>query len=174
MKTEEHKHAMQHPPEDDAGRSGHSSAMYKRFGLMAALMFVAMYALMYAMIDSWQNLIPNTNNLYMTLLMMSAMLVIELLVMKGMYANKKMNWSIGFVSVAIGVFSWFGIREQINIGDREFAKGMIPHHAAAILMSEKAHLSDPELIQLQRDILTTQAQEIALMKRKLKELDKDN
>ena len=48
---------------------------------------------------------------------------------------------------------------------------MIPHHAAAILMSEKAHLTDPELIQLQKNILETQAEEIELMKRKLKEFE---
>lgn len=123
------------------------------------------------MIDGLQNLIPNINNLYMTLLMTSAMLLIELVIMKGMYANKKINWLIAIVSVVIGLFSWFGIREQINVGDKQFAKGMIPHHAAAILMAEKANLTDPELIQLQKNILETQAQEIELMKRKLKELE---
>ncbi|MCH5688794.1 hypothetical protein LWM68_33780 [Niabella sp. W65] len=40
-------------------------------------------------------------------------------------------------------------------------------------MSEKAHLTDPELIQLQKNILKTQAEEIELMKRKLKEFEND-
>ena len=105
----------------------------------------------------------------MTLLMVSAMLVIELWIMKGMYQNKKINRVIITFSLAIGVFSWFGIREQINVGDKQFVKGMIPHHAAAVLMSEKAKLTDPELIELQKNILETQAKEIELMKRKLKE-----
>lgn len=151
--------------------SKHSLTMYKRFAVMAIVMFGAMYLIMYSMIDGLQNLIPNINNLYMTLLMTSAMLLIELVIMKGMYANKKINWLIAIVSVVIGLFSWFGIREQINVGDKQFAKGMIPHHAAAILMAEKANLTDPELIQLQKNILETQAQEIELMKRKLKELE---
>ena len=60
-------------------------------------------------------------------------------------------------------------REQINVGDKQFVKGMIPHHAAAVLMSEKAKLTDPELIELQKNILETQAKEIEFMKRKLKE-----
>ena len=97
------------------------------------------------------------------------MLIIELLIMKGMYQNKKINWAVITVSLAIGIFSWFGIREQINVGDKQFVKGMIPHHAAAVLMSEKAKLTDPELIELQKNILETQAKEIELMKRKLKE-----
>ena len=103
--------------------------------------------------------------------MVSAMLVIEIWIMKGMYQNKKINWAIITVSLAIGIFSWFGIREQINVGDKQFVKGMIPHHAAAVLMSEKAKLTDPELIELQKNILETQAKEIELMKRKLKEFE---
>ena len=38
-------------------------------------------------------------------------------------------------------------------------------------MSEKAKLTDPELIELQKNILETQAKEIELMKRKLKEFE---
>ena len=57
------------------------------------------------------------------------------------------------------------------MGDREFVKGMILHHSAAVLMSEKAKLTDPELIELQKNILETQAKEIELMKRKLKEFE---
>ena len=162
---------MQHKQKSEENNPNHSLAMYKRFAVMAVAMFIAMYFIMYAMIDGLNNLIPNINNLYMTLLMVSAMLIIELLIMKGMYQNKKINWAVIAVSLAIGVFSWFGIREQINVGDKQFVKGMIPHHAAAVLMSEKAKLTDPELIDLQKNILETQAKEIELMKRKLKEFE---
>lgn len=167
----ENKHDMHHHTANEAHNANHSLAMYKRFAVMAVAMFAAMYFLMYAMIDRLDNLIPNINNLYMTLLMVSAMLVIELWIMKGMYQNKKINWAIIAFSLAIGIFSWFGIREQINVGDKQFVKGMIPHHAAAVLMSEKAKLTDPELIELQKNILETQAKEIEFMKRKLKEFE---
>ncbi len=169
MESMKNQHGMQHTQKSEENNPNHSLAMYKRFALMAVAMFVAMYFIMYAMIDGLQNLIPNINNLYMTLLMVSAMLVIEIWIMKGMYQNKKINWAIITVSLAIGIFSWFGIREQLFVGDKEFVKGMIPHHAAAVLMSEKAKLTDPELIELQKNILETQAKEIELMKRKLKE-----
>ncbi|QIY83166.1 DUF305 domain-containing protein [Chryseobacterium sp. NEB161] len=162
---------MQHKQKSEENNPNHSLAMYKRFAVMAVAMFIAMYFIMYAMIDGLNNLIPNINNLYMTLLMVSAMLIIELLIMKGMYQNKKINWAIITVSLAIGIFSWFGIREQLFVGDKEFVKGMIPHHAAAVLMSEKAKLTDPELIELQKNILETQAKEIEFMKRKLKEFE---
>ena len=171
MESMKNQHGMQHTQKSEENNPNHSLAMYKRFALMAVAMFVAMYFIMYAMIDGLNNLIPNINNLYMTLLMVSAMLVIELWIMKGMYQNKKINRVIITFSLAIGVFSWFGIREQINVGDKQFVKGMIPHHAAAVLMSEKAKLTDPELIELQKNILETQAKEIELMKRKLKEFE---
>lgn len=171
MESMKNQHGMQHTQKSEENNSNHSLAMYKRFAVMAVAMFVAMYFIMYAMIDGLDNLIPNINNLYMTLLMVSAMLVIELCIMKGMYQNKKINWAIITFSLAVGVFSWFGIREQINVGDNQFVKGMIPHHAAAVLMSEKAKLTDPELIQLQKNILETQAQEIEFMKRKLNEFE---
>ena len=171
MESMKNQHGMQHTQKSEENNPNHSLAMYKRFALMAVAMFVAMYFIMYAMIDGLNNLIPNINNLYMTLLMVSAMLIIELLIMKGMYQNKKINWAVITVSLAIGIFSWFGIREQINVGDKQFVKGMIPHHAAAVLMSEKAKLTDPELIELQKNILETQAKEIEFMKRKLKEFE---
>ncbi len=171
MESMKNQHGMQHTQKSEENNPNHCLAMYKRFALMAVAMFVAMYFIMYAMIDGLQNLIPNINNLYMTLLMVSAMLIIEIWIMKGMYQNKKINWAIITVSLAIGIFSWFGIREQLFVGDKEFVKGMIPHHAAAVLMSEKAKLTDPELIELQKNILETQAKEIELMKRKLKEFE---
>jgi len=171
MESMENQHEMQHNHKNEKHNTNLSLAMYKRFAVMAVAMFIAMYFIMYAMIDGLQNLILNINNLYMTLLMVSAMLIIELLIMKGMYENKKINWAIITVSLAIGIFSWFGIREQLFVGDKEFVKGMIPHHAAAVLMSEKAKLTDPELIRLQKNILETQAQEIEFMKRKLNEFE---
>ena len=171
MESMENQHEMQHNHKNEKHNTNHSLTMYKRFAVMAVAMFVAMYFIMYAMIDGLQNLILNINNLYMTLLMVSAMLIIELLIMKGMYENKKINWAIITVSLAIGIFSWFGIREQLFVGNKEFVKGMIPHHAAAVLMSEQAKLTDPELIQLQKNILETQAQEIEFMKRKLNEFE---
>ena len=171
MESMKNQHGIQHTQKSEENNPNHSLAMYKRFALMAVAMFVAMYFIMYAMIDGLNNLIPNINNLYMTLLMVSAMLIIEIWIMKGMYQNKKINWAIITVSLAIGIFSWFGIREQLFVGDKEFVKGMIPHHAAAVLMSEKAKLTDPELIELQKNILETQAKEIELMKRKLKEFE---
>ena len=91
MENMQNSHHAGHSSEHGTHNPKHASGMYKRFAVMAVAMFAVMYFIMYAMIDEWQNLIPNINNLYMTLLMTSAMLLIELAIMKVMYPNRKMN-----------------------------------------------------------------------------------
>jgi uncharacterized protein (DUF305 family) len=61
---------------------------------------------------------------------------------------------------------------QAGVTDKQFLKGMIPHHAAAILMSTKYTAQDPEIQKLQQEIITSQQEEIKIMKAKLKELNK--
>lgn len=48
---------------------------------------------------------------------------------------------------------------------------MIPHHSSAIMVSQKAHLKDPEAIQLAKDIIEAQKREIAQMKKMLQRLE---
>nr|WP_251966151.1 DUF305 domain-containing protein [Pediococcus pentosaceus] len=47
---------------------------------------------------------------------------------------------------------------------------MIPHHSTAILTSERAQLSDPEVKALAQKIAKTQREEITEMKRLLKKV----
>lgn len=48
---------------------------------------------------------------------------------------------------------------------------MIPHHAGAILMCEKASLQDPEIKEPRKTIIAGQRAEIEQMKSKLQRLD---
>ncbi|WP_395708381.1 DUF305 domain-containing protein [Reyranella sp.] len=50
------------------------------------------------------------------------------------------------------------------ITDREFLKSMIPHHAGAILMCEKAERKAPEIKKLCVEIVASQQAEIEQMK----------
>ena len=152
--------------------SSSDNAQYKKFALMTILSFIAMYILMYSMVDTLSDVVSNVNQFYMAALMTMPMVLLELTIMGGMYAKKKLNTIIiatGFIAL-IGFF--FCIRQQAAVGDRQFLKSMIPHHGAAILMVEKASLTDPEIKKLAQDIITAQQKEIAQMKAKLKELKK--
>ncbi len=118
--------------------------MYKKLVIMIVLSFVAMYILMYAMVDKLDNVIPNINQFYMAGLMTMPMLILELAIMDNMYAKKKLNASLiaaGFIGIIV---FFLCIHQQAGVGDKQFLKSMIPHHAAAILIVEKASLNESE------------------------------
>lgn len=145
---------------------------YKKLLIMVLLSFVAMYILMYAMVNSVSNVFPNINQFYMASLMTMPMIIIELALMGKMYTNMKLNTTLIILSsvALIGFFSL--IQFQTGVSDKQFLKGMIPHHAAAILMSEQSKSKDPEIKKLQQEIITSQQEEIRVMKAKLKILQK--
>lgn len=49
-------------------------------------------------------------------------------------------------------------------------KAMIPHHSSAILTSQQANITDPEVRKLADDIIKAQEKEIAAMKNMLNRL----
>jgi uncharacterized protein (DUF305 family) len=138
--------------------------MYGRLLGMTAISFVVMYGLMYAMVDALPNVLNNLNQVYMAGLMASAMALIELAVMRPMYPDKKQNFLIGSVGMLALIGFWLAIRYQAGIGDKQFLRSMIPHHASAILMCNEASIEDPELKKLCEGIVSSQSSEIAQMK----------
>ena len=161
------QHSEQHASHGSSGQTHHGH--YGRLLLMMALSFLAMYALMYAMVDQWANVYHNVNQFYMAGLMAAPMLLIELWLMSSMYPDRRRNLILAGVTVAFMLFCWWGIRTQAAVTDRQFIRSMIPHHAGAILMCEENRLKDPELVKLCQEIITSQKQEIAQMKQLLAE-----
>jgi uncharacterized protein (DUF305 family) len=119
-------------------------------------------------VDRFGNVYTSLNQAYMAGLMSAPMLVIELLLMGAMYPDKKLNAALIGAGVLLGVVCWVLIRQQVAIGDQQFLRSMIPHHAGAVLMCEKNRLQDPELKALCANILASQQAEIELMEDKLK------
>jgi uncharacterized protein (DUF305 family) len=145
---------------------------YGRLLPMVVLSFLSMYILMYAMVDAVANVYLNLNQFYMAGLMAAPMVLIELALMGAMYGDKKRNVAIATVSLAALAGFWILIRQQTAIADTQFLRSMIPHHAGAILMCEKASIRDPEIKQLCGAIVSSQQSEIDQMKAKLAELDR--
>ena len=79
---------------------------------MALLSFVAMYGLMYAMVDRFDNVLANVNQAYMAGLMALPMVAIEIAVMKSMYHDRHLNVAILAGCLAGSVALWLAIREQ--------------------------------------------------------------
>ncbi|AXA85632.1 DUF305 domain-containing protein [Lysobacter oculi] len=131
---------------------------------MLALSFVAMYVLMYAMVDRLGNAVPNINQFYMAGLMTAPMAILEIALMGRMYPDKRKNITIVLLGAVVLAACWFGIRAQAGVGDRQFLKSMIPHHAGAILMCEQASLTKPDVRALCEGIVKAQEEEIARMR----------
>ncbi len=159
---------MQHHASNTNGHSHH----YRKLVTMALLSFIAMYILMYAMVNSLSNVFMNVNQFYMAGLMTSPMVIIEIVVMWSMYSNKKFNIIVLAVSAALLILFYVMIRQQTAVGDKQFLRSMIPHHAGAILMCEEAEITDPEIKKLCEQIRVSQQAEIDQMKARLTELSK--
>jgi uncharacterized protein (DUF305 family) len=145
---------------------------YSRLLLMVVLSFVSMYVLMYAMVNAFANVYLNTNQVYMAGLMAAPMAIIELALMRGMYHDRKRNVLIVAASVTALIAFWLLIRQQTAIADRQFLRSMIPHHAGAILMCEKAPIADAEIRELCKAIISSQQSEIDQMKAALNRLER--
>jgi uncharacterized protein (DUF305 family) len=143
------------------------NTQYLRLGAMAGLSFIAMYLLMYAMVDSASNVHHNLNQVYMAGLMTAPMVVFEIMLMGMMYQDKKLNMMFVAGSLVVMVGCFLFIRQQTAISDEQFLRSMIPHHAAAILMCEEAPIEDPEIRELCRGIIESQQREIDQMTAKL-------
>lgn len=160
---------MQKKHENMSNMSEHH---YRSLIFMAVLSFVAMYILMYSMVNSIGNVFNNVNEFYMAGLMAAPMIPIELFLMRSMYKDRQRNMIFIVASVALGLLFFLLVRQQGAVTDKQFLRSMIPHHAGAILMCEQAKIQDPEIKDLCKSIITSQQQEIDQMKAKLAELDK--
>ena len=147
---------------------------YGKFAIMMGTSFIIMYAVMFLNADVFDHLMLSYTRTYMTILMVAPMAFTMLLFMWGMYTNRKMNFIILGLSVIIFIIALVGLRLQTFIGDEQWMKAMIPHHSSAIMVSQKAHLKDPEAIKLAEEIIEAQEREIAKMKKMIYRLEQSN
>lgn len=156
----------QHRAEGNATHDSHSGEHKPYIDLMISLVvsFFVMFFIMYAMADRWANVYFNLSNVYMTGLMAGSMLPIMLATMRGMFKNRKTNIALWAASVAVLGLFWVLLRYEAGVGDRQFMRAMIPHHAAAIQMCNESSITDPRVIKLCEGIVASQEREIAELK----------
>ena len=157
------KHSDQHRSDTDAAKA------YVMLLVSVAASYAAMYLIMYSMADRWANVYFNLSNVYMTGLMAGSMIPIMLVTMSGMFRNRKVNVALWAGSVGALALCWFLLRAEAGVGDRQFMRAMIPHHAAAIQMAKESSISDPRVKRLVEEIISSQEREIAEMKAMLEE-----
>lgn len=138
---------------------------YLKFALMMLTSFVLMYAIMYLNVDRFDHIYLAQTRTYMTILMIAPMAITMLLFMWGMYKDKRWNYGIIAAALLIGAGTYHLLRQQTFVDDVAWMRAMIPHHSSAIMVSQKAHLKDPEAIELAKEIIEAQEREIAQMKK---------
>lgn len=161
--------SVNHETHSSSKPSQAGKSHYKHLLVMTVLSFLAMYVLMYAMVDAFASVYNSLNQVYMAGLMTAAMVIIELIVMRAMYHDKKRNVFIAAASVAGLVGFFLFIRAQTAISDRQFLRSMIPHHSGAILMCQQASITDADIRRLCEGIVSSQQAEIDQMKAMLRE-----
>tara|TARA_R110002012_G_scaffold321836_1_gene551731 strand:+ start:29009 stop:29494 length:486 start_codon:yes stop_codon:yes gene_type:complete len=150
------------------------SNSYVKFAAMMTVSFVIMYAVMFLNADIFEHVMLSTTRTYMTILMVAPMAISMILFMWKMYENKKINYIILTSAVIIFIGTLAMLRNQTLIADVQWMKAMIPHHSSAIMVSQKAHLADPEAQKLAEDIIKAQKEEIAQMQEMIKRLEAKN
>ena len=138
--------------------------MYVKLAIMAIVSFIAMYLLIYSMIERWADFYPSVSMAYMAGSMAAAMVIVELIVMSSMYENAKLRNILIGSSTLLLIASVVCTRNQTGIYDADFLRSMIPHHSGAILMCANEKLDDPEIKELCREIIDGQQREIEKMK----------
>lgn len=129
-----------------------------------SISYIVMFAIMFSRVNEWSNLFLSLNQVYMTGLMISAMLIIMLVIMGSMFKNKKLNIMLLGLGTALILTFWTLVRTQAGVGNQQFLRSMIPHHAAAILVCQQSSITNPRIKELCTEIVRTQKEEIRIMK----------
>lgn len=162
------------------GQEGHGTMNGKMAGkhytmlaLNLAISLLIMYLAMFAMIWSSDEFFNNSNMLYMALVMWAPMGILMLLMMPMMYPNKKLNMILLGSFALVLILSFWAIRDQTLVGDRQFVRAMIPHHSGALTMCNRASIQDQEIRDIcfkPNGIIESQKREIAQMEAVLERL----
>ena len=161
----------------DHGQGQHGgmppAMMRRHYVLLAANLIVSaaiMYFVMFTMIWSFGDLFNNLNTFYMALMMATPMGVLMILMMGMMYRDRRLNLVLYATFATIFALSFYAMRDQSLVGDRQFLRAMIPHHSGAILMCRRASIEDQRIRDLcfrPNGIVDSQLREIAQMERML-------
>lgn len=134
--------------------------MQNHYIQMFVIMIIAsLLSTMNVWVSSTSDIRLSLNDLYMALLMTGWMFLF-------MGVLDKNNF-ITLFGIILTAGSFYAIRKQLFINQKQYLLGMIPHHSMAILMSKELQKKENNIPKLLNDIITNQENEIKFMKEKL-------
>ncbi len=144
--------------------------MYVRLAIALVASLVVMFGLSFLQTRTWSHLLPNFSNFYISLTMIGAMGLIMLVVMWPMFESRKVNAGLAVTFVAVLACGVVLARTETFVGDEAFLRSMIPHHSRAVLVCQEAQITDPEIVELCDQIVSSQLEEIEQMQDILRRL----
>ena len=139
---------------------------WKGYGRLLAMVLtstVVMYFFMYWNIYRLEDFVLSETRAFMAMLMGGTMLAIMLAFMLHMYRSKAVNIALFVLSGVLFAVGLWLVRSQTTVQDGSWMSSMIPHHSIAIMVSERAEISDPRVRKLADEIIAAQEKEIAEM-----------
>lgn len=142
---------------------------YAKLAIALVISLVLMFVLSMSMVRSLDHYNLNLSNFWMALVMVAPMGIVMLLVMWGMFPDRRLNFILlaGFAALFVGALA-LG-RTETFVGNEQFLRSMIPHHSRAILVCQESDITDPEIARLCEQIVSAQRDEIRQMQRILDE-----
>ena len=154
--------------------TSHSMTEPKEIMIMIIIMFISgLLSSMNIWVDKISDIYFHLNDVYMALLMCGWSLIIM-----GIYYIHGTLFTIGIIMTSIIIYC---IRNQLFIDEKQYLKGMIPHHSMAVLMSKQLldksyndnNMHIPKQVQkLVNHITNSQEYEINLMKSRVNYIEK--
>lgn len=158
MTTGSDQHSSQQGDEKHINWKGYANLL-----AMVLTSTVVMYFFMYWNIYRIEDFVLSETRAFMSMLMGGTMLAIMLSFMLHMYKSRAVNLALYAVSALLFAAGLYLVRSQVTVQDESWMKSMIPHHSIAIMVSERATLSDPRVRKLADEIIAAQEKEIAEM-----------
>lgn len=144
---------------------------YQALAATVVFHFFIMFALTYVGVARLDHIYFNLNRFYMAMIMVAPMILLMMIFMGFMFKNRKLNFFLYGMSALVFIGSFFAIRSQAFVSNDQFLRSMIPHHSIAIKTCEKAHVNDPAIKELCKDIIEAQREEIKKMEGIMKRID---
>ena len=154
-----------HAAHEDRGakRSGTNWKGYANLLAMVATSTVVMYFFMYWNTYRLEDFVLSETRAFMAMLMGGTMLAIMLSFMLHMYGTRWLNLTLYGLSALLFAVGLYLLRSQVTVQDPSWMKSMIPHHSIAVMVSERAEITDPRARKLADEIIAAQEKEIAEM-----------
>jgi hypothetical protein len=119
------------------------------YTMMIISIVAGLFSTMNIMVYTVSDIRFHLNDIYMVFLMTGWMLLFMTI------SEHRMNYIHLIISILFILVSFYNLREQVLIDDKEFIEGMIPHHSMAVLMADKIvdRTKNPYIYQLAMNIL---------------------